>query len=439
MLDGPRAIWQAPLRYAQDDRGVGHHTHPENRVGELAQQTDIAPVGSRQLGLRVKPVIRLGMGERTENGGVRMLDHFTVRGDDRAVAAFTAAYPEGPKALDIVLPATLDQALRIEYVAFKGGAEHGTMVARGETNFALRDHAGGPDLLTVWNKDGTVVNDVPTEGLDAMTRERLDPIAQDLGLELQTTLRAMLPDVLAFGEFFEISTKGKESTDNLWFKLRQLYGFFGSAVTFAVRPQLVLRESTMRPMIGEGAERRRIKKPVWVLDVVSRETLDQMFARLEERGGALSALAPPRMDERQALPAGVGNTAEDEQAMTPPAPSRLSSEEEVAAAPPEPSAAADRGGDLSDQQDEPTQAAEVLRQAVEQAKAYQHAPPILELEDETVDFSGADDRWMGYTAAYMKKVFKVEESKDLRPDQKRQLAAHLVALAPRDDLDDIPF
>lgn len=402
--------------------------------GELAAA---APAGSRQLGLRVKPVIRLGMGERTENGGVRMLDHFTVRGDDRAVAAFMARY-EKPKALDIILPATLDQALRIEYVAFKGGSENGTMVARGETNFALRDYAGGPDLLTVWNKDGTVVNDVPTEGLDAMTREKSDQIAADLGLELQTTLRAMLPDVLAFGEFFEISTKGKESTDNLWFKLRQLYGFFGSAVTFAVRPQLVLRESTMRPVIGEGKDRKRIKKPVWVLDVVSRETLDEMFARLEQRGGALQ-LGAHGMGERQALPAGVGNTA-DEQAMTPPA-SRLSSEGE-ATDDPAPQAEAPVASPTPEPAPQPQPAAEgrsaneELKAALEIAKTYENGPPPIVYQgdngEEEIDVSGVDDPWVAYCNAYTQHIFRVDKSA-MTDEQKRTLAEHLRSL------DDIPF
>lgn len=256
------------------------------------------PAGARPLGVRTKPIIRLGMGvKHPEKGYPMKTDYLTVRGDERAVAKFHEVKGDKPKAVEVLLPSTVDQCLTIQYRAFKGGQaeDGGSLVAVGSTNFALRDYCGGPDLLTVWAQDGSV-SQVETAGLDAITRQPLDDIAKDLGLELYTTLRAGMPDVLGFGSFFEISTKGKESTDRLWARVRELYALFGSRVTFAVKPQLVIRPSTARPVVVKDGEAKRIKTQIYVLDLVVPESIDEMLARLEERqkvlapGGAAAAL-----------------------------------------------------------------------------------------------------------------------------------------------------
>lgn len=263
------------------------------------------PAGARALGVRTKPIIRLGMGIKAtgeKNGRTftypTKTDHFTVRGDERAVQKFHQVKGEKPKAVEVLLPSTLDQCLTIQYRAFKGGQADdggGSLVAVGSTNYALRDYCGGPDLLTVWAQDGTV-SQVETAGLDAITRQPLDDIAKDLGLELYTTLRAGMPDVLGFGSFFEISTKGKESTDRLWARVRELYALFGSRVTFAVKPQLVIRPSSARPVVVKDGQAKRIKTQIFVLDLVVPESIDEMLERLEQRqkvlapGGAAAAL-----------------------------------------------------------------------------------------------------------------------------------------------------
>ena len=255
----------------------------------VVHQPDGPPQGARALGVRVKPIIRLGMGYRdeTKRGAPVKTDYLTVRGDDRAVAKFREVKGEKPKAVEMLLPASIDQALTIQYRAFKGADGDGSLVAVGHTNFALRDYCGGPDLLTVWNQDGSV-EQVETLGLDANTREPLDQVAKDQGLELYTTLRAGMPDVLGFGSFFEISTKGKQSTDNLWAKLRELYELFGSRVTFAVKPLLVIRPSTARPVVKKDGETRRIKTSIFVLDVVVPESIDEMLGRLAARNELLA-------------------------------------------------------------------------------------------------------------------------------------------------------
>lgn len=251
------------------------------------------PQGARQLGVRVKPIIRLGMGYRDEarRGAPVKTDHFTVRGDDRAVQKFHAVKGDTPKAVEVLLPASIDQALTIQYRAFKGADGDGSLVAVGATNYALRDYCGGPDLLTVWNQDGSV-DQVETAGLDANTREPLDETARELGLELYTTLRAGMPDVLGFGSFFEISTKGKVSTDNLWAKLRELYALFGPRVTFAVKPLLVIRPGSARPVVVKDGERKRIKTSIFVLDLVVPESIDEMLDRLKARAELLAPQGP---------------------------------------------------------------------------------------------------------------------------------------------------
>lgn len=268
----------------------------------------VAPTGARALGVRVKPIIRLGMGVKatgrrqdgSEYSYPKKTDHFTVRGDARAVTKFREHYGDTPRAVRLMLPAAIDQALSIQYRAFKGGQaeDGGSLVAVGHTNYALRDWCGGPDLLTVWNQDGTVAQ-VETAGLDAITRDPLDEIARDLGLELYTTLRAGMPDVLGFGSFFEVSTKGKESTDNLWAKLREIYGIFGARAAIAVAPMLVIRPSSARPVVTKDGETRRIKTQIFVADIVVPESIEEALDRLRERqeilapAGAVAAIYGP--------------------------------------------------------------------------------------------------------------------------------------------------
>jgi hypothetical protein len=270
------------------------------------------PEGARALGVRVKPIIRLGMGFRDESrrGAPVKTDYFTVRGDERASVKFRETYASRdkdgnlvtgddgqpvvkPKAIEILLPTELDVALTIQYRAFKGasGEDGGTLVAVGHTNFALRDYVGGPDVLTVFDQDGTV-REVETLGLDANTKQPLDDAAKELGIELYTTLRAGMPRVLGFGSYFEISTKGKQSTDNLWAKLRELYGLFGSKVSFAVQPMLTIREATARPVVRTQDGPKRIKSQIYVLDVVVPESIDAMIGRLQERNAALAPGGP---------------------------------------------------------------------------------------------------------------------------------------------------
>jgi hypothetical protein len=246
------------------------------------------PVGARKLGVRVKPILRLAMGHKDDRGYPVKDDHFSPRGDDRAVAKFEAEYGGNPKAIEILLPTELDVALSIQYRAFKGaaGGEGGTLVAIGQTNFALHDHCGGYDVITVFNQDGSV-EEIET-GLDADTREPLDDRAKELGLEMYTTLTAMMPGVLGFGSYFALTTKGKESTDNLWAKSRQLYELFGSKVTFAVKPQLVIKPSTARPVVKKDGETKRISTKIFVADIVVPETIDEMIGRLQQRQSALA-------------------------------------------------------------------------------------------------------------------------------------------------------
>lgn len=293
--------------------------------GELVE-TEL-PHGARRLGVRVKPILRLAMGHKDPDRGHPVKDdHFSPRGDDRAVAKFDAEYGEKPKAIEILLPTELDVALSIQYRAFKGaaGGEGGTLVAIGQTNFALHDFCGGLDVVTVFNQDGTV-EEIET-GLDADTREPLDDRARELGLELYTTLTAMMPGVLGFGSYFALTTKGKESTDNLWAKTRQLYSLFGSKVTFAVRPQLVIRSSKARPVVKKDGETKRITTTIYVADLVVPESIDDMIGRLRERQAALApagaaaalygrelepAVAAPNLRETPATDSGHGDDGGD--------------------------------------------------------------------------------------------------------------------------------
>lgn len=400
--------------------------------GALAEQLP----GARPLGLRVKPIIRLGMGVRDEARGFPIpTDHFTVRGDDTAVAQFYAVYGEKPKAVDILLPSTLDMALRIEYLAFKGGPDGGDLIARGQTNFAHRDYAGGPDLLTVWNKDGSVVHDVETAGLDAITRQPLDQIAEDLGLALHTTLRAGLPAVLDFGSFFEITTKGKESTDNLWVKLRQLYGFFGSSVSFAVKPRLMLRESTMRPVVEKDGESKRIRKQTWVLDIVSPETLDEMFSRLQERGSMLTGHYEPVAALPAAPESGLPVPDVSDADFTPVSDEAAGAGLGAASAATSPAAEpGEQASLLADDEQPPRQSAEqgaALRKVFANTRHYGPPPALEDADGQEIDFSGTENPWVDYATAWIEREFGVSWEQ-LNGPQTERLIAHLQSL-------DIPF
>ena len=182
-----------------------------------------APPGSRRLGVRVKPALRLAIGYRDpqKRGAPTKVDYFIPKtGPEgeyaRAAAKFSEVYKEKPKAIEIRLPGEFGDALDIRYKAFAGasGDEGGVMVAKGDTNFALYDDAGGPDTLTIWRQDGTV-EEVTTAGLDGITGEPLDEIARDLQLGLYTTFRFGIPNVLGYGSYCEITSKGKATTDQI--------------------------------------------------------------------------------------------------------------------------------------------------------------------------------------------------------------------------------
>ena len=269
-----------------------------------------APPGSRRLGVRVKPALRLAIGYRDpqKRGAPTKVDYFIPKtGPEgeyaRAAAKFSEVYKEKPKAIEIRLPGEFGDALDIRYKAFAGasGDEGGVMVAKGDTNFALYDDAGGPDTLTIWRQDGTV-EEVTTAGLDGITGEPLDEIARDLQLGLYTTFRFGIPNVLGYGSYCEITSKGKATTDTLWFKLRGLYGTFGSRTSFVVRPTLVVKPAAARPVVTnkETGARQRIKTRIYVLDIVLTETEDEMLERFREHKELTASAAESLYGPQQA-------------------------------------------------------------------------------------------------------------------------------------------
>lgn len=260
------------------------------------------PAGARALGTRVRPTIRLSMGYRDmENRGRPVkTEGFRVKGDNaRAITKFGEVYGAEPKAVDIMLRPELNDALDIRYRAFGGGQNKdggGMLKAVGNTNYALLDYMGGPDTLTVFGQNG--VEEVDITGLD-------DPLAQQLGLELAMTFRFGLPKVLSYGAVASISTRGKESIDTLWSKCREWYAlatFLGAPVPVVTgTPLLVLKPSTMMTprFEGRGDDRRQTgwsKAPVFVLDLVLTETLDEMVQRVNrQRAQQLNQGGPTAM------------------------------------------------------------------------------------------------------------------------------------------------
>ena len=257
-------------------------------MSELATRELPTRGPGRALGLRAKPALRLALGYRDEakGGAPTKTDHFIpkrgAKGEhDRAADKFQAVYGERPRAIRILLPSSLGQALTIQHKAWgsAGDDEGGVLKAIGRTNFALEGTLGGPDVLTVWNPDGTV-DELEISGVD-------DPEAQALGVDLYTTFRFALPDVLGIGAFAEVTSKGQETTDNLWLKLRELYGAFGARVPFVVQPQLVLRPASGRPLVQTKDGPKRIRSSFFALDLYMPESFDQMFERLRERAALL--------------------------------------------------------------------------------------------------------------------------------------------------------
>lgn len=248
----------------------------------------------RPLGLRSEPALRLAMGYRDEQrrGAPVKTDYFIPKvaedGSHAAAAAkFTKVYGDKPRAIDILLPPEITTALHVEHIAWGTGG----MKARGRTNFATVGTLGGPDVLTVWNEDGSV-DEVEIENVE-------DPKAKALEVGLYTTFQFYIPEVLGAASLCAITSKGQKTTDNLFAKLIELYGYFGSRVTFIVKPKLVLRPATGRPVVPdrETGKPKRIKSSFFALDLYVPESFDEMFDRLAARnelllgrGGAVAAL-----------------------------------------------------------------------------------------------------------------------------------------------------
>jgi hypothetical protein len=260
------------------------------------------PAGARMIGVRVKPALRLAIGFRDpeKRGAPTKTDYFIAKeGPDgefaRAAVKFREVYGDRPKAIEIRLPGEFGDALDIRYKAFAGGGGEngggGVMTAKGDTNFALYDYVGGPDTLTIWRQDGSV-EEVQTAGLDATTGEPLDEIARDMQLGLYTTFRFGIPNVLGYGSHCEITSKGKVTTDTLWFKLRGFYGTFGHRTSFVLRPTLIVKPASARPVVQKrGEEPKRIKTRIYVLDLIPTETEDEMLERFREHRELTSAAA----------------------------------------------------------------------------------------------------------------------------------------------------
>jgi hypothetical protein len=232
----------------------------------------------RALGLASQPTLRLALGYKdpAKKGAPVKTDYFVAKeGRDGEYAAaarkFTQVYGDKPRAIDIMLPISIGQALDVRYRAFKGNPtddDGGVMVAVGNTNWALVGVRGGPDTLTVFDQDGTV-RDVDITGED-------DPICKELGVALYTTFKFSIPTVLGAAGVCEITSKGRKTTDNLFERLVTLYSWFGANAPFAIRPKLVLRPATGRPVV----KGKRIKSSFYALDIYVPESLDEMADRL---------------------------------------------------------------------------------------------------------------------------------------------------------------
>jgi hypothetical protein len=275
--------------------------------GELAH----LPAGARQLGARVKPIIRLGMGIQNKTGkgqAIQKTDYFTVRGDERAVAKFKSVYGEQPKRIKIMVPSSLALALDISYRSFIGGGDSedgGRPLALGFTNFAPLGYVGGPDVLRVWRQDGSY-DEVQTEGLDE-TGQPLDEIARDLNIEVHATFTFTIPEVLGWGSFAQVTSKGKKSANNLAFKLTEIYSAFGARAPWAFNrdepPLLVLKPDTQMVRFEDKktGEAKWGKSKIFALDVVIPEAFHDMQDRLlahqrelAPQGPAAAMYSPPR-------------------------------------------------------------------------------------------------------------------------------------------------
>lgn len=282
-----------------------------------------APAGARELGVRNLPSLRLAIGYRdtAKRGAPTKVDYLIAKDGQegeyaRAAAKFREIYGEKPKYCDIRLMGSLEQSLDISYKAFRGGGDPdgdgGVMIAKGHSNFATMPWTGGPDTLTVWNQDGTV-EQLHTAGIDALTGEKLDDLAKDLGLELYTTFRFGLPKVLGYGSFCEITSKGKATTDQLWTKLQGWYGTFGDKTPWVMRPMLVVRPARARPVVErKGEAPKRIKTRIWVLDLLIPETEDAMLERLRDFKQLTASAADELFGSPapRALPAGTQDATE---------------------------------------------------------------------------------------------------------------------------------
>lgn len=267
----------------------------------------------RELGLGAQPTLRLALGKRdpSRGGAPVKTDHFVASSGadgefDVAARKFHEILGEKPRAVPIILPASLEWALDIRYKAWAsaaGAEDGGVMRAIGRTNFAMTGQTEGPDVLTIWEPDGTVVES-DISGLD-------DPLAVELGLRRYTELRFHIPDVLGITGWAVVSTQSGKSTDNLYRACRQLYHWLGPLVPEVVRPKLVLRRAHARPIVITDGKPKRIKSKFWALDLYVPDTWTEIQERVETR----SPLLPMPGGAVAALPAGAQDALEDAEAI----------------------------------------------------------------------------------------------------------------------------
>lgn len=230
----------------------------------------------------------------------------------------------GPKVLPIRIPVgQLHECLDIRYVAF--GKDR--LAARGETNYAeYPGRYGQAERIKVFPiEDEPTTFDITGPDDPACMGGHHDIPTDPSGkpsLYVSTTLTFVLAEVGSFTTPVAISTKSRKSRDRLFWKLRLLAQTGTLAhwiMLLAVRPDRVSYRDENGKRHSAQAFTFDLLGPIASLADKRHLTIDEIQARIDtlaDRGllsaqsgpakapAALSAAAPPAVDESQALPPG---------------------------------------------------------------------------------------------------------------------------------------
>jgi hypothetical protein len=267
--------------------------------------TEIVKPEQRSNVMRPPIGLALSIGEpKPEGRPGRPIDWFRPKEGEleqyaEAAAKFTEVYGEKPTAIDDVLFLSNDIGEVLD-IRLKAWGQSGMPRIIGKTNFALIEDED-EFLERAWSFEDDItyfpleVKDVPQrmraewngEPISSHLEGRDDPRIERFSIALETQLTFLLPRVMGVGTTAIITSKGRNSTRNLYRGIRDQHAFFMGQLV-GIPFQLELQKKRSR--YWDQSARKYKPTTINALVLKTPLTVQQVMEQIRERRDALAAL-----------------------------------------------------------------------------------------------------------------------------------------------------